>query len=90
MQRERNGRISRTAAVKVCGAERVFASGHRMTWGDMCAALSCFCFFTCSDAADDYSRVLKLKTYDYLDKMLYDMQDKVDTLNVQYASQMYE
>ncbi len=43
-----------------------------------------------SDAADDYSRVLKLKTYDYLDKMLYDMQDKVDTLNVKYASQMYE
>ncbi len=43
-----------------------------------------------SDAADDYSRVLKLKTYDYLDKMLYDMQDRVDTLNVQYASQMYE
>ena len=43
-----------------------------------------------SDAADDYSRVLKLKTYDYLNKMLYDMQDRVDTLNVQYASQMYE
>ena len=43
-----------------------------------------------SDAADDYSRVLKMKTYDYLDKMLYDMQDKVDTLNVNYASQMYE
>ena len=43
-----------------------------------------------SDAADDYSRVLKLKTYDYLDKMLYDMQDKVDNLNVKYASQMYE
>ena len=43
-----------------------------------------------SDAADDYSRVLKLKTYDYLDKMLYDMQDKVDTLNVKYASQIYE
>ena len=43
-----------------------------------------------SDAADDYSRVLKMKTYDYLDKMLYDMQDKVDTLNVKYASQMYE
>ncbi len=43
-----------------------------------------------SDAADDYSRVLKLKTYDYLDDMLYKMQDRVDTLNVQYASQMYE
>lgn len=43
-----------------------------------------------NDAADDYSRVLKLKTYDYLDKMLYDMQDRVDNLNVQYASQMYE
>lgn len=43
-----------------------------------------------SDAADDYSRVLKMKTYDYLDKMLYDMQDRVDQLNVTYASQMYE
>ncbi len=43
-----------------------------------------------SDAADDYSRVLKMKTYDYLDKMLYDMQDKVDTLNVKYATEMYE
>lgn len=43
-----------------------------------------------NDAADDYSRVLKLKTYDYLDKMLYDMQDRVDNLNVQYATQMYE
>ena len=43
-----------------------------------------------SDAADDYSRLLKLKTYDYLDDMLYKMQDRVDTLNVQYASQMYD
>ncbi|MBR3146675.1 MAG: hypothetical protein IKF54_00865 [Eubacterium sp.] len=43
-----------------------------------------------NDAADDYSRVLKMKTYDYLDKVLYDMQDKVDNLNVKYASQMYE
>ena len=31
-----------------------------------------------------------MKTYDYLDKMLYDMQDRVDQLNVRYASQMYE
>lgn len=43
-----------------------------------------------SDAADDYSRVLKMKTYDYLDKMLYDMQDRVDSLNVKYATEMYE
>ena len=43
-----------------------------------------------SDAADDYSKVLKLKTYDYLDKMLYDMQDKVDQMNAKYASEMYE
>jgi len=43
-----------------------------------------------SDAADDYSKVLKMKTYDYLDRMLYDMQDKVDQLNVRYASEMYE
>ena len=31
-----------------------------------------------------------MKTYDYLDRVLYDMQDKVDNLNVKYASQMYE
>ena len=31
-----------------------------------------------------------MKTYDYLDRMLYDMQDKVDQLNVRYASAMYE
>ncbi len=43
-----------------------------------------------NDAADDYSKVLKMKTYDYLDRVLYDMQDKVDNLNVKYASQMYE
>ena len=43
-----------------------------------------------SDAADDYSKVLNMKTYDYLDRMLYDMQDKVDQLNVRYASEMYE
>ena len=43
-----------------------------------------------SDAADDYSKVLKMKTYDYLDRMLYDMQDRVDQLNVRYASEMYE
>ena len=43
-----------------------------------------------NDAADVYSKVLKMKTYDYLDRVLYDMQDKVDNLNVKYASQMYE
>ena len=43
-----------------------------------------------NDAADEYSKVLKMKTYDYLDKVLYDMQDRIDNLNVRYASQMYE
>ena len=43
-----------------------------------------------SDAADDYSRVLKLKTYDYLDQMLYDMQEKVDQMNARYAAEMYQ
>lgn len=43
-----------------------------------------------SDAADDYSKVLKMKTYDYLDKILYDMQGKLDNMNVKYANEMYE
>ena len=42
-----------------------------------------------SDAADEYSKVLKMKTYDYLDKILYDMQGRIDDMNVRYASEMY-
>ncbi|MCI5747051.1 hypothetical protein [Eubacterium pyruvativorans] len=39
--------------------------------------------------AEDYSRELKMRTYDYLDRMLYDMQGKMDQLNNTYFVEMY-
>ncbi len=33
--------------------------------------------------------MLKMKTYDYVDKMLYDMQAKMDELNLKYFGEMY-
>ena len=30
-----------------------------------------------------------MKTYDYVDKMLYDMQGKMDELNMKYFGEMY-
>lgn len=39
--------------------------------------------------AEDYSRVLKMRTYDYVDKMLYDFQAKMDDLNMKYFGEMY-
>jgi len=39
--------------------------------------------------ADMNSRILKMKTYDYVDKMLYDMQGKMDELNMKYFGEMY-
>ena len=33
--------------------------------------------------------MLKMKTYDYVDKMLYDMQGKMDELNMKYFGEMY-
>lgn len=40
-------------------------------------------------SAEDYSRELKMRTYDYVDKMLYDMQAKMDDLNLKYFGEMY-
>lgn len=42
-----------------------------------------------NDAADEYSRQMKMRTYDYLDKQLYDMQEKMDQLNVTYLTNMF-
>ena len=42
-----------------------------------------------NDAADEYSRQMKMKTYDYMDKQLYDMQEKLDQLNVTYLTNMF-
>lgn len=38
----------------------------------------------------DYAKVLKMKTYDYLDKTLYDMQSKFDELNGSYLTNLFE
>ena len=35
------------------------------------------------------SKVLKMKTYDYVDRMLYGMQQKMDELNMKYFGEMY-
>lgn len=39
--------------------------------------------------AENYSKVLKMKTYDYIDKILYDMQGNMDELNLKYFGEMY-
>ncbi len=39
--------------------------------------------------AEDYSKLLKMKTYDYLDKTLYDMQGKFDDLNSKYLDELF-
>lgn len=39
--------------------------------------------------AESYSKVLKMKTYDYVDKILYDMQGNMDELNLKYFGEMY-
>ena len=39
--------------------------------------------------AEVNARMLKMKTYDYVDKMLYDMQGKMDELNMKYVGEMY-
>lgn len=39
--------------------------------------------------AENYSKVLKMKTYDYVDKILYDMQGNMDELNLKYFGEMY-
>ena len=39
--------------------------------------------------AELHAKMLKMKTYDYVDKMLYDMQAKMDELNLKYFGEMY-
>ena len=39
--------------------------------------------------AEIHSKVLKMRTYDYVDKMLFDMQGKMDELNMKYFGEMY-
>lgn len=39
--------------------------------------------------AENYARVLKMKTYDYVDKILYDMQGNMEELNLKYFGEMY-
>ncbi len=40
-------------------------------------------------AADVYARDVKMRTFDYLDKMIYDVQEKMQNLNSQYMDAMY-
>lgn len=42
-----------------------------------------------NQSAEEYAKVLKMKTYDYLDKIIYDMQGKLDDINVKYFGEMY-
>lgn len=39
--------------------------------------------------AETHSRVVRMRTYDYIDKILYDMQGKMDELNLKYFGEMY-
>lgn len=39
--------------------------------------------------AELHAKMLKMRTYDYVDKMLYDMQAKMDELNFKYFGEMY-
>ena len=41
------------------------------------------------DDADMNAKILKMKTYDYVDKILYDMQAKMDEMNMRYFGEMY-
>ncbi|MBQ1509015.1 MAG: hypothetical protein IIZ47_06285, partial [Erysipelotrichaceae bacterium] len=43
-----------------------------------------------NEQAENYSRVMKMRTYDYLDKMMYDMQQKVQDMNDRYFGEMYD
>ena len=39
--------------------------------------------------AETHARVMRMRTYDYVDKMLYDMQGQMDELNMKYFGEMY-
>ena len=41
------------------------------------------------DDANINAKILKMKTYDYVDKILYDMQAKMDEMNMRYFGEMY-
>ena len=43
-----------------------------------------------NEAAEDYARTLKMKTYDYLDKVLYDMQGRFEELNGKYLNELFQ
>ena len=40
-------------------------------------------------AADDYAKTIKMRTYDYLDRILYDMQGRMEEMNQRYFLEMY-
>ncbi|MCR5182435.1 MAG: ATPase [Clostridia bacterium] len=44
---------------------------------------------TIIEDANIQSKFLKMKTYDYVDRMLYGMQQKMDELNMKYFGEMY-
>lgn len=39
--------------------------------------------------AETHAKVMKMRTYDYVDKMLYDMQQRMEELNLKYFGEMY-
>lgn len=39
--------------------------------------------------AETHAKVMKMRTYDYVDKMLFDMQTRMDELNMKYFGEMY-
>ena len=41
------------------------------------------------DDANINAKILKMKTYEYVDKILYDMQAKMDEMNMRYFGEMY-
>ena len=40
--------------------------------------------------SEEYARVMKMKTYDYLDKVLYDMQGRFEELNGKYLNELFQ
>lgn len=42
-----------------------------------------------NQASSEYSKTMKMKTYDYLDRLLYSMQGKMDDLNAKYFEEMF-
>ncbi len=38
---------------------------------------------------EEYCKFLKMRTYEYVDKVLYDMQTKMDDLNMKYLGEMF-